>query len=119
MFNAYGAIASQEEKIRANAVEFLDNVLQKDLKKYVFPILEHSTVEMETLRGRELFGLRIESRDQALVQLIRGRDPWLKTYALFSCMGTTSPELERLIEDARTDRDPIVRETADLVIRRG
>ena len=82
-------------------------MLQKDLKKYVLPILEHSTVEMETLRGRELFGLRIESRDQALEQLIRGHDPWLKACALFSCIGTRSPELERLIEEAQTDPDPI------------
>ena len=119
MFNAYGAIVSHEEKVRANAVEFLDNVLQKDLKKYVFPILDHSTVEMETLKGRELFGLRIENRDQALVQLIRGRDPWLKACALFSCTGAILPELKRLIENSRTDPDPIVRETADLVIRRG
>ena len=117
MLNAYGAIVSQQEGIRANAIEFLDNVLQKDLKKYVLPILEHSTVEMETLRGRELFGLRIESRDQALEQLIRGHDPWLKACALFSCIGTRSPELERLIEEAQTDPDPIVRETADLVMQ--
>ncbi len=118
MLNAYGAIVSQQEGIRANAIEFLDNVLQKDLKKYVLPILDHATVEMESLRGKELFGLQIESRDQALEQLIRGRDPWLKACALFSCIGTSSPLLGRLIEEARTDPDLIVRETANLVIQR-
>ena len=109
---------SQREGIRAHAIEFLDNVLQNELKKYVLPILDHSTVEMDTLRGQELFGLRIESREQALEQLIRGRDPWLKACALFSCIGTSSSVLGRLIEESRTDPDVIVRETADLVIRR-
>ena len=38
MFNAYLGIVSKKQDLRANAVEFLDNVLDPGLKKYIIPI---------------------------------------------------------------------------------
>ena len=116
IYGAYLGMMSHRKELRASAIELLDNVLKKDVKKYLFPIVDSITVESKIQRGQAVFGLRIKNLEDALEYLIRGSDPWLKTCALFKLRGTSSARLRDLARESLMDPDPTVRETAKLVL---
>ena len=104
--------------MRASAIEFLDSVLRKDSKRYLLPILDGVSEAYTIQKGQELFGLRINERREAVETLMQGRDPWLKACAIFTLPEFHTGELLNLARRASNDPDPVVRETADLVLRR-
>lgn len=116
IYGAYLGIISQRKDLRASAIEFLDNVLKKEVKRYLFPIVDSITVDSKIQRGEALFGLRIKDREAAVAYLIRGSDPWLKTCALFTLRDHDSEKLRKLAAECVGDPDPVVRETARLVL---
>jgi AAA family ATP:ADP antiporter len=118
IYNAYLGIVSSDRERRASAVEFLDNVLGANLKKYLFPIIDQVSPDVTLQRGRDLFGVEVGSTEQAIVHLIRGRDPWLRACAVYCCGDGAGDEVRRAVEEARRDSDPLVRETAELVLSR-
>jgi HEAT repeat protein len=118
IYSAYLGIVSLEKNRHASAIEFLDNVVGKNIKKYLFPIIDRVSETIAIQRGQELFGFEIDSRDAALVRLIEGPDAWLKACSLF-CVTKDSSEAVRLAAGrALDDPDPVVAETATLVQKR-
>jgi AAA family ATP:ADP antiporter len=118
MYSAYCAFVGREKRMRANAIEFLDSILRKDSKRYLLPILDEISEQHMIQKGWELFEIRIEERGEALATLMQGRDPWLKACATFTLLEFHTGELLNLAKQASHDPDPVVRETANLVLRR-
>jgi len=118
MYSAYCAFVGREPRMRASAIEFLDSVLRKDSKRYLLPILDEISEQHTIQKGWELFEIRIEERGEALATLMQGRDPWLKACATFTLLEFHTGELLNLAKQASHDSDPVVRETANLVLRR-
>ena len=112
---AYLGIISKRKELYASAVEFLDNVLKKQVKKYLFPIVDSISMDMRIRRGQELFGVHIPDSDAALKYLIEGKDPWLKACAIFALKDDSSAELRKLAKRSIDDPNAVVRETARLV----
>jgi len=77
---AYRALFRGKEEEYGNALDFLDNVLERDLKRYLMPLFDSS----ETLvsRGRELFDIREMTVEQALRSMLQSRDSWLAACAI-------------------------------------
>jgi HEAT repeat protein len=115
IYGAYLGIVSQRKELHASAVEFLDNVLKKEVKKYLFPIVDSISTELRIRRGQELFGIHIADSDAALRYLIEGRDTWLKACAIFALKAGSSKELKDLARESVADPNPVVREAARLV----
>ncbi len=119
IYSAYCAFVSQQQRVRASAIEFIDSVVKNHSKRYLFPIID-GVPETHLIRtGEELFGLRIANREEALTTLMEGRDPWLKACALYSLMDPGQQDSGHFAKEASQDEDPIVRETAHLVVREG
>ncbi|MBD3401852.1 hypothetical protein GF420_03075 [candidate division GN15 bacterium] len=118
IYSAYLGIVSRKRTLRASAVEFLDNVLKGDLKKYLLPIVDEESMESILRRGRDLFGVSFRGRVEALAYLISCPDPWLRACAIYACERPPAPQLLDAIEAATDDADPVVRETAQLVLRK-
>jgi len=116
VYDAYLGTVSDDKARRESAVELLDNVLPPSLKKYILPIIDPVSVEATVHRGRELFGLEAETRDDALALLIRGRDAWLRACAVYASVGVESLAVRHAVDGARHDPDPVVAETASLVV---
>lgn len=115
--SAYLGIVSQRKALRASAIEFLDNLLSHDQKRYLLPILDDVPAETIVRKGVDLFGLNVGSREDALLALINGRNAWLISCAIYAAgQSSTAPVLARIKEIAGDD-DPVVRETAELVLR--
>ena len=118
IYNAYLGIVSGSRSVRASAIEFLDNVAQKNLKDIIFPYIDQVPGESAIFQRQGVLGRRIENRVDALIYLIRGGDSWLKACAIYNVGAVESPELLNLVEEAVHDPDPVLRQTAEMVIRK-
>ncbi len=118
IFTAYLGITSTSRLSRANALEFLENVLRGEIKRCLLPLLDEAPQQTLITRGDEIFTTRIESLDGALEHLLRGRDVWLKTCALYYLAGRVPAHLRSLVEQMASDTDLVVKETAELALSR-
>jgi ATP/ADP translocase/HEAT repeat protein len=117
IYSAYSSFVGRDKRRRASAIEFLDSVLKKDSKRYFLPILDTISQEVIIRKGQELFGIRIKTRGEALATLLKGHDPWLKTCAMFTLSEFQTEELMNLARQTSRNHDPVIRETAELVLR--
>ncbi len=79
----YKNIKSDKPDLRLNAVEFLDNLLEVNLKKILIPIME--TVAIDTITKETLKSLNIKISDQheCFDLLLKGKDVKLKLAVFF------------------------------------
>ena len=120
MYNAYLGMVSGDRTTRASALEFLDNMLVRETKELLLPLLDQVSTEAVMAHGQRVFGETLADHEAALEQLLSGNDPWLRACAVYRLGG----ELDLA---ARADRvrsmagDPnaVVRETAAMVVRTG
>ncbi len=111
LHDAYVGVRSSNPTVRANALEFLDNVLKPELRHVLVPLLDSQVAVEERIElANRLVGAPLETSDQAVATLLASEDPWLRSCAI-QAVGTLqlrslAPELRRY-EDAA---DPLVRE---------
>ncbi len=118
MHNAYAATTSSNRSVRASAVEFLDNLLSKNHRRVLLPIVEELPVDQVLRHANGLFNLQIGDRNEVLKTLATDSDPWLRTCAVYEIGAHRVVELRQQVEKARTDPHPLVKETAETVLRR-
>lgn len=96
IYSAYLAVHRQRSEEVSAALEFLDNVLSRDHKRIVLPLLDAPDRVAET--GYRLFGIERRDAESAVRELMRSRDSWLA-----ACAMATAAELKfsRLAGDIR------------------
>lgn len=96
IYSAYLAVHRQRSEEVSAALEFLDNVLSRDHKRIVLPLLDAPDRVAET--GQRLFGIPRRDAESAVRELMRSRDSWLA-----ACAMATAAELKlsRLAGDIR------------------
>ncbi len=109
----YLGLQSSDKTVYDNALEFLENVLKSPLRVVLVPLLDGRVTSSERARlADRLVHTQLESREQAVSELMSSEDPWLKScgaYAIGSFrMDSLAGELERCL----THVDPLLRETA-------
>ncbi len=82
------------------ALEFLDQVLDRDLKKVVLPLLDNSSNALQ--RGKELYGVEMPEVEDALRQLLKSGDNWLVCCAMAAA---GEWKMKQLAEDVRCLHD--------------
>ncbi|MFH1570527.1 MAG: HEAT repeat domain-containing protein [Gemmatimonadota bacterium] len=118
MHDAYLGLVSGGRATRASSLEFLDNLLSRELKELLVPLLDaDAPAAARDPRGRP-FGAAPRDRGGALTSLLRSDDPWLRACATFSLSGEPD-RAEELGRPMRDDPHPLVRETACLVLGEG
>ena len=75
MYSAYLAVSQPARYDSSAALEFLDNVLDRDLKRVLLPLLDAPQFALD--RGRELFGVERLTAEEAISRQISSGDPWL------------------------------------------
>lgn len=116
MYNAYIGYVSGQQVTRGSSLEFLDNVLDRDLAELLMPLLDAASVAAAMDHGRRLFGTDLDTVGRARDFLLEYRDPWLRACAIYS-LGM-SGSLGSVVKEKLGDPDLVVRETADLLMRR-
>ena len=115
---AYAAIKGQRTDRRKAAIEFLDNVLQKNLKSIILPLVEEASTERLVDRAQRLFGIETRGKEYALRLILQQPGAWLKVCALHQ---VGAERITGLLDTSRSltrDADPLVRETAQWVVNR-
>lgn len=118
IFDAYQGIVSNKAHLRANAVEFLDNILDSHLKKFIIPIIESNSIGVLLDKTRELYGFGIPSESESIKWLLEGDDNWLKVCALYLSSELRDQDYVSLVGKLVNDSDPTVRETAKFTVQK-
>lgn len=77
---AYIAVQTHRKEQFQAAMEFLDNVLDRPLKRVLIPLLDASDRVAE--HGRLLFGVEVRDAESTVRDLIVHGDPWLRACAM-------------------------------------
>jgi ATP/ADP translocase len=111
IYSAYLAVSRKAHEEATAALEFLDNTLERDLKRFLLPLLDAPEHLLE--HGRELFGVEARTVEEAIRELIRSHDPWLAACAMAAAgeleLRSLAPEIrqaakaleEEIVEVAR------------------
>lgn len=87
MYSVYLAVHRRRGEEFSTALEFLDGILERGLKKVLMPLLDQPDHVTET--GRHVFGVGMKDAQTAVRDLIRSGDPWL-----VACAMATAAELQ-------------------------
>lgn len=116
--SAYRGLRSGNKRTRAQAIEYLDTLLPKDLATRLLPLVEAEDVEERQASARRLFGLDRVSLVSTLSELLASPDPWLQACGLHVAgKAGRVDELDRVREQCESS-NPIVRETASWAVER-
>jgi ATP:ADP antiporter, AAA family len=95
MHAAYLAVCHRRRREQfLAALDFLDSVLERSLKRVLLPLLDSS--ERLAEQGRNLFGVEVRDAEAAIRDLIRSGDPWLAACAMAAA---AERKLHRLAAD--------------------
>jgi AAA family ATP:ADP antiporter len=82
IYSVYQGIKSSKNDLQINAVEYLDNVLEIDLKRVIIPLVETTLVGALVDETLERFDLKVPSQFECLIMLLTGEDRSLQMDAL-------------------------------------
>jgi AAA family ATP:ADP antiporter len=118
IYNAFAAASSGNRVIRANAVEFLDNILASDFKRIFLPVVEELPPLQILQSANGFLDTNISTRQQALERLAEERDPWLRACALYEIWNVgLVDDFRPFIERATSEANPLVQETAYFILK--
>jgi AAA family ATP:ADP antiporter len=112
LHDAYVGVRSDNPIVRANALEFLENVLKPELRQILVPLLDsHVTVDERITLADRVVGAPVVTTEEAIATLLSSEDPWLQSSAIFAVgamqLRGLEPELRRFDASA----DPLVQES--------
>jgi AAA family ATP:ADP antiporter len=113
IYLAYAALKGRHSDKRIPAIEFLDGILEADIKSLILPLLEEAEQQRLLTRAARLFNLRIPGHMEAIKSLLAQPDPWLKMCSLHAIGSDRISELEPQCMQLTQDMDPRVREMAN------
>lgn len=80
LHDAYVGVRSEDGLVRANALEYLENVLTADLRKVLLPLIDsHVTDAERALLADRFVGASLGTADDAIATLLASDDPWLRS----------------------------------------
>jgi HEAT repeat protein len=114
IYSAYRAVSRRQHEEATAALEFLDNTLERDLKRILLPLLDAPEHLHE--HGKELFGVEVRSAEEAIRELIHSRDPWLVACAMAAAaelgMRSLAPEIHKAAAESQEDVLEVARSAA-------
>ncbi|MFT3836442.1 MAG: hypothetical protein QM723_05535 [Myxococcaceae bacterium] len=116
MENIYAGIhdasAADAPRRRANAVELLDNLLDRELKKVFLPLLDEIPRAERLKQVEQFVALPKKAPPELLADLCKDETAWVRACALWCSSEAVSPPpgANELIETAVGDANAIVRE---------
>ncbi len=113
IYNSYYYITQGDQNERANAIEYLDNLLPGDLKVPLLPILDDIPLDHKVRQGRALFNLQRLTRKEALKNLLNDGDFWLQVCTVYSLGREKLQDFEDEVREQLHSNENILKETAE------
>ncbi|UCE18895.1 MAG: HEAT repeat domain-containing protein [Gemmatimonadota bacterium] len=118
IYNAYLGVVSNKSDLRANAVEFLDNILDADFKRLIIPIIEETAPNLLIQKTRHIHDFNLEIEQKSIQFLLKGEDNWLKVCALYYIAEMKNDTYRDKVLKLEDDTDSLVKETAQYYLER-
>ncbi len=108
----YRNIQDQKPDLRLNALEFLDNLLEPNLKRILIPIVESAILETLSEEAiRRLHG-KIPGEEACLIQLLDGRDIRTKLAVIYLMVQLQGAVYRKALEELPNNTHPKVQAAA-------
>ena len=118
MANVCIALRSGSDAKKAQAIEFLDNLLSGDLKRHVFPVFDDATGVARFQQFLVFVGLESLDAKTALLELLKQDDIWLQAATLWEIGLRGLQDFRGELKQYLNSTEPVLQETAALVISR-
>jgi ATP:ADP antiporter, AAA family len=112
IFAAWRGLTAADGRVRGNAVEFVENVLDAERRPLIMPLMPDADEEARLELARTRFDLAPLDRHASLARLLEGDDAWLRAAALYVIGRRRERALIARVESNLESTDPCVRETA-------
>jgi CRP-like cAMP-binding protein/HEAT repeat protein len=99
------AVERGDNRARASALEFLDNIVSGPIRKQVMPILEDLPLAEKVNKGNVLLRTRTRDVEESLLQLINDEDPAVAALAIQLAADRKDSSLIDDIEHVQSHRD--------------
>ncbi|RDY58635.1 Npt1/Npt2 family nucleotide transporter [Flagellimonas nanhaiensis] len=111
--SVYQGILSEEQEQRTNAIEFLDLLLNIDLKTALIPIVEATILDTSSEEVIAHMANSSYTEFDCFKNILEGRDLRLKLAVLYLMVQQQDPRYQVLLKPLLNDRDPKLRQFAD------
>ncbi len=109
----YLGLQSKDKAVHDNSLEFLENVFKSALRTTLMPLLDGQVTPKERARlANQFVRTKLESREQAIKELVSNEDPWLKTCGAYAIGSFQMKSMAGELESCLSHADPLLRETA-------
>ncbi len=95
----YRNIQGQQPDLRLNALEYLDNLLEPNLKRILIPIVESAILEILSEEAIRRLNGKVPGEETCLLQLLNGRDLRTKLAVIYLMAQLKSPVYQRALEE--------------------
>jgi ATP:ADP antiporter, AAA family len=113
LHSAYFGLRSENALVHDNALEFLDNILNKNLRDVLVPLIDSDVSVLERVQiANRMIGAKIESREEAVAALAHSDDTWLKSCGAYAIGALRLHKLEDALNECLEHPDPLLQETA-------
>jgi AAA family ATP:ADP antiporter len=113
LHSVHFGLQSKDAAVYDSALEFLENVLRSQLRGVLVPLLDGKVTPPEKAAIAErLVRAKVESREQAVAELVASADPWLKSCGAYAIGTFGIKSLEVELKPCLEHPDPLLRETA-------
>jgi AAA family ATP:ADP antiporter len=111
-------MAINSRRRRANVVELMDNVLDRELNRRLLPLIEDIPRAEKLALVAKIVPLPAGTRDETLAALCQCETAWVRACALNYAAYLDSPAAAKAAPEMMRDPSPIVREVALLCLAR-
>lgn len=102
LYNAYLGFVSGDRSDRASAIEFLENLLHREARDLVVPLLDAHASDQPAMAPSQA--------EQVLHDMLHGQDAWLRACVAHYLAHDGPAALREQLSDLRDDGNPLVRE---------
>ncbi|MBL8205114.1 MAG: HEAT repeat domain-containing protein [Blastocatellia bacterium] len=114
---AFYGLRSPRPQNRANTVEFLDNLLNPALRKFILPLIDSKvTLGQRARKGRAFWKWKLLTREESLAELLSASNRWLCACAMSAASELEVNGLTALIQQLALSPDSLLSETATWVL---
>ncbi len=119
LHDAYVGVRSPNALVRANALEFLENVLAPDVRHVLLPLLDSQvSIDERIALANRMIGAPLETAEQAVATLLASEDAWLRSCAVYAVGALQLSELEPEVRKLESAPEPLLRDSVQATLAR-
>jgi AAA family ATP:ADP antiporter len=116
IYNSYLGISSGRNDLQANAIEFLDNVLDVTLKPLIIPLVEGYSFPETPHQQSRLDSVVSTTEQKVLKEILDADDNWLKLCSLYLIAKIRNFDYIPFLKSLRNDSDIRVQEMTEYAL---